>query len=137
MQGETALSILYRCLGGIAGSMRRVLTLPPDADDFPLRPRLIKLLFANGGLPRTERLSATRRKRTERGLWQRRFWEHPIRDERNYAKHIEYCHWNPMKHGYVQQMKDWPYSTFHRYVAAGLLPADWCCDLDGLETVPD
>ncbi|WNB77092.1 REP-associated tyrosine transposase [Methylomonas koyamae] len=101
--------------------MHMVLTLPLDADDFPVRLRLMKLLFAKG-LPHTERLSATRRKRQERGIWQRRFWEHAIRDNPDYSKHIDYCHWNPMKHGYVKQLIDWPYSTFHRYVRHGLLP---------------
>ncbi len=104
--------------------MHMVLTLPPDSADFSVRLRLMKLLFAKG-LPRGERLSATRRKRNERGIWQRRFWEHSIRDDRDYSKHIDYCHWNPMKHGYVQQVKDWPYSTFHRYVHQGLLASDW------------
>lgn len=79
----------------------------------------MKLLFAKG-LPHTERLSATRRKRLERGIWQQRFWEHAIRDNPDYSKHIDYCHWNPMKHGYVKQLIDWPYSTFHRYVRHGL-----------------
>jgi hypothetical protein len=85
----------------------RVWTLPPDTDDFPVRWRLIKLLFAKG-LPRTERLSATRRKRSERGIWQRRYWEHTITTELDYASHIDYIHANPLKHGYVSQVQDLP-----------------------------
>ncbi len=77
-------------------------TLPPDTDDFPMRWRLIKLLFSKG-LPRTERLSATRQRRSERGIWQRRYWEHTIVTERDYAQHIDYIHVNPLKHGYVKQ----------------------------------
>jgi REP-associated tyrosine transposase len=64
--------------------------------------------------------------------WQRRYWEHTIRDERDYSRHIDYVHVNPKKHGYVKQVVDWPYSTFHRYVADGLLPVDWCGALDDL-----
>lgn len=109
--------------------MHMVLTLPEDTDDFPVRLRLIKLLFAKG-LARTERLSAARRKRNERGVWQRRFWEHLIRDDRDYAMHIDYCHWNPMKHRYVTRVKDWPYSTFHHYVRQGLLLEDWAGGMD-------
>ncbi|WP_231883559.1 MULTISPECIES: REP-associated tyrosine transposase [Methylomonas] len=69
------------------------MTLPPDTDDFPVRLRLMKLLFAKG-LPRTERLSATRRKRRERGVWQRRYWEHTVIDELDYVRHIDYVHVN-------------------------------------------
>jgi putative transposase len=61
----------------------------------------------------------------ERGVWQRRFWEHVIRDEADYARHIDYVHWNPLKHGLVQRLVDWPYSSFHRYVRLGMLPVDW------------
>ncbi len=73
-------------LPGVAvpNHMRTVLTLPLNADDFPVRLRLMKLLFAKGS-PRTERLSTTRRKRRERGIWQRRYWEHAIRDNRDYC----------------------------------------------------
>lgn len=67
----------------------------------------------------------SQRKRHEGNLWQRRFWEHLIRDEDDYRKHLDYLHWNPVKHGYVKHVVDWPYSSFHRYVKAGLLPVDW------------
>jgi putative transposase len=104
--------------------MHLVLTLPSDTDDFSVRLRLIKLLFAKG-LPLSERLSASRRKRHKRGVWQRRFWEHAIRDERDYALHVDYVHLNPLKHGYVLRVRDWPLSTFHQYVQDQLLPSDW------------
>ena len=71
--------------------MHCIWTLPPDTDDFPTRWRLIKLLFSKG-LPPTERLSATRQRRTERGIWQRRYWEHTIVIERDYAQHVDYIH---------------------------------------------
>jgi len=101
-----------------------------------VRLRLINLLFAKG-LPRTERLSATRRKRHERGLWQRRYWEHTISNELDYTRHVDYVHVNPLKHGYVERVKDWPYSTFHRYGLDGMLPVDWCGDIDDLPSAKD
>ena len=113
-----------------------VWTLPPDTDDFATRWRLIKLLFCKG-LPRTERLSATRQKRAERGIWQRRYWEHTLSNEQDYVNHINYIHVNPLKHGYVKRVRDWEYSTFHRYVAAGILPMDWCGEIMDLPNVSE
>ena len=101
-----------------------VWTLPPGDDDFTNRWRLIKQGFSKG-LPMTERRSAVRIARGERAIWQRRFWEHVIRNDRDYAAHVDYCHINPLKHGYVQRVADWPFSTFHRYVESGLYPVDW------------
>jgi putative transposase len=101
-----------------------VWTLPPGDADYATRWRLIKLLFAKG-LPKQERLSAVRKRRRERGVWHRRYWEHTIRDERDLANHVDYVHWNPMKHGLVARVADWPYSTFHRLVRLGLYPLDW------------
>jgi putative transposase len=63
--------------------------------------------------------------RRELGLWQRRFWEHAIRDDDDLARHIDYVHWNPAKHGLVSRVADWPYSTFHRCVERGLYAPDW------------
>ncbi len=101
-----------------------VIELPPDDADFATRWRLIKSEFSKS-LPRTERLSAVRSRRGERGIWQRRFWEHLIRDDRDYRAHMDYVHINPVKHGLVERVADWPYSTFHRLVAEGAYPADW------------
>jgi len=61
----------------------------------------------------------------ERGIWQRRYWEHLIRDEADYRAHLDYIHYNPVKHGWVKQVKDWPYSTFHYWVRQGVYPLDW------------
>jgi len=99
-----------------------VWTLPAGDIDFSTRWRLIKNRFARA-LPKQERLGAVRKARSERGIWQRRFWEHTIRDDADYARHVEYCHINPLKHGLVSRVRDWPYSSFHRDV--GLFPADW------------
>lgn len=106
----------------------RVWTLPPDDADFSIRWRLIKARFAKG-LPKQEWLSAVRKKRGERGIWQRRFWEHLIRDEADYARHVEYCYINPVKHGLVTCVGDWPYSTFHRDVHGRIFPEDWAGDI--------
>jgi len=101
-----------------------VWTLPPGDRDFSLRWRLIKSRFATA-LPKQERRSDVRIARGERGIWQRRFWEHLIRDESDYARHVEYCYINPVKHRLVARVCDWPHSSFHRDVRAGLFPADW------------
>lgn len=99
-------------------------TLPPGDADYSGRWRAIKKVFSKT-LPETEPLSETRRARHERGIWQRRFWEHTIRDERDYAVHMDYVHFNPVKHGWVKCVADWPYSSFHRWVRVGVYPGDW------------
>lgn len=101
-----------------------VIELPAGDADFALRWRLIKAGFSRR-LPLLERRSAVRQGRRERGIWQWRYWEHQIRDEADFARHLDYLHFNPVKHGWVPRVADWPYSTFHRYVADGLLVADW------------
>lgn len=88
-----------------------IIKLPPNDADFPVRWRLIKMGFAKG-LPIIERRSAVRVSRGERGIWQRRYWEHLIRDEDDYRAHMDYVHINPVKHGLVLKVADWPYSTF-------------------------
>lgn len=104
-------------------------TLPPGDSDFSMRWRLIKSGFSRA-LPKTERRSDVRKDAGERGIWQRHYWEHLIRDEADYQRHVDYVHVNPLKHGYVKRIADWPYLTFHRYVAKGMYPADWCGDPD-------
>ncbi len=104
--------------------LHAVWTLPPDDADFSTRWRLIKTRFAES-LPKQERLSAVRKARNERGIWQRRFWEHLIRDDGDYARHVEYCYINPVKHGLVRRVQDWPHSSFHRDVRRGIFPLDW------------
>ena len=101
--------------------LHAVLSLPPEDADFSMRWRLIKMRFAKS-LPQGERRSAVRRARGERGVWQRRFWEHLIRDDGDYVRHVEYCYINPVKHGLVRRVQDWPHSSFHRDVRRGLFP---------------
>jgi len=101
-----------------------VWTLPPDDADFSTRIQILKSLFSRA-IPATERRSTRRLAKQKRGIWQRRFWEHAIRDENDLQRHADYIHHNPVKHGHVAQVRDWPYSSFHRYVAAGVYPMDW------------
>lgn len=72
-----------------------------------------------------EKVNISRSRRQEGGVWQRRFWEHVIRDESDYQRHLDYLHWNPVKHGYVKIPMDWAYSTIHHFVAQGFYPANW------------
>jgi putative transposase len=94
---------------------------------FVLRWRLIKSMFSRG-LPAGERRSASRAQKSERGIWQRRYWEHTLRDEEDFARHADYIHFNPVKHGHVSRVRDWPYSSFHRMVRFGVYPLDWAGD---------
>jgi putative transposase len=96
-------------------------TLPEADDDFSGRWRAIKIAFSKS-LPPTERRSSVMIARSERGIWQHRFWEHTIRDDRDYAGLMDYTHFNPVKHGLASSAADWPYSTFRRCVARGLYP---------------
>jgi putative transposase len=72
-----------------------------------------------------ENVSISRSRRKEGGVWQRRFWDHVIRDETDFHRHLDYLHWNPVKHGYTKTPMDWPYSTIHCFVAQGLYPPNW------------
>lgn len=72
-----------------------------------------------------EHVNISRSHRQEGGVWQRRFWEHVIRDEPDFHRHLDYLHWNPVKHGYAKTPMDWPYSTIHRFVAQGFYLPNW------------
>jgi putative transposase len=74
-------------------------------------------------------LKPANRRRHERGLWQRRFWEHRIRDEDDLQRHVDYIHVNPVKHGLVDRVEEWPYSSFHRFVSEGKLSRDWAAEV--------
>ena len=106
-------------------------TLPEGDSDFATRWMLIKSSFSRQ-VPKDESCSQSRKKRGERGIWQRRYWEHRIRDEKDFARHVEYIHYNPVKHGYVKRAVDWPFSSVHRLIAAGVVEADW-----GVTEIPD
>jgi putative transposase len=99
-------------------------TLPPGDVDFPLRWRTIKAAFSRGVPPADDRRASLIRKR-ETGIWQRRYWEHAIRDDRDFGAYMDYIHFNPVKHGLSAHPADWPFSSFRRCVALGMYPADW------------
>jgi putative transposase len=99
-------------------------SLPENDSDYSLRWRQIKSNFSRA-IPADETISPSRRRKNERGIWQRRFWEHTIRDDRGYATRFDYIHYNPVKHGFVSRVKDWPYSSFHRCVRLGVYSEDW------------
>jgi putative transposase len=101
--------------------------LPEGDADFSTRWSLIKGGFSRG-LDSKQRSPSKVRKR-EKGIWQRRYWEHAIRDDMDFERHVDYIHFNPVKHGYVSRVLDWPHSSFHRYVKRELLPADWGGDV--------
>jgi len=105
-----------------------VWTLPQGDSGYPTRLRRIKEEFTRSYLAAggTEApISASRGERCERGVWQRRYWEHTILDEDDLKRCVDYVHWNPKKHGYVTNVRDWPYSSFHRYVALGEYTQEW------------
>ena len=104
--------------------MHCIWTLPDGDHNYSARWKAIKIRFAKE-VPKTEYRSQVRVRKGERGIWQRRFWEHTIRDEEDYEAHMNYVHINPVKHGYVNIVRDWPFSTFHRYVELGVYPEDW------------
>jgi putative transposase len=98
--------------------------LPAGDADYATRWALIKGSFSRA-LPTTEYISASRRARGERGIWQRRFWEHQIRDDVDLQRHTDYVHYNPVKHGHAPTAAAWPYSSFNTFVQKGIYAADW------------
>lgn len=103
-----------------------VWTLPPGDADFSTRWRLIKTGFTKHCDPDLRGiLNASRLSRGEQAIWQHRLWEHVIRDEIDFERHVDYIHYNPVKHGLVASPIDWQYSSFRKYVEAGIYPANW------------
>lgn len=108
--------------------LHAIWSLPENDTDFAMRWSLIKSGFSRG-LPALASRSQSKLGKREKGIWQRRYWEHAIRDDSDMERHIDYIHYNPVKHGLVARVRDWPHSSFHRYVAEGVLPADWGGDI--------
>jgi len=103
-------------------------TLPPGDADFATRWSLIKRrvsVACNRRYRQEAWLTASKKKHRESTLWQRRFWEHQIRNDADMQRHVDYIHYNPVKHGLCPAPRDWPYSTIHRYIETGMLPANW------------
>jgi putative transposase len=103
-----------------------VWTLPEGDTNFSARWAIIKRHVSSRCASTAKSSpSDSRFKRNERPFWQRRFWEHQMRDDADMARHVDYVHWNPVKHGLVKAVKDWPYSSFQKYVARGVYPDNW------------
>jgi len=99
----------------------------PDGDaNYPIRWSLIKGAFSRA-LPNTENIREARAHKRERGIWQRRYWEHLIRDDDDLRRHVDYIHFNPVKHGHAMRAADWSYSTIHRFIERGWVSEDWGC----------
>jgi len=104
--------------------LHAIWSLPENDGDFSSRWSLIKSNFSRRIAAPSHR-SSSKVARREKGVWQRRYWEHVIRDDVDLARHVDYIHYNPVKHGLVTCVVDWPHSSFHQYVARGTLPLDW------------
>ena len=108
--------------------VQRILRMPTDEANNSMRWSQIKRLTTQAcpqyHLP-IDDLSRSKVKRNERGIWQRRFYEHQIKDEVDFIRHMDYLHFNPVKHGLVGKVSEWPYSSFHRYVKQGDYLVDW------------
>jgi putative transposase len=110
--------------------LHMIWTLPEGDADFSTRWRLIKSRFVRLTGLRAAR-SRSQHAKQERGVWQRRFWEHRIRDRADYATHVAYCWGNPVKHGLVVRPEDWAHSSIHRDRKLGLVPAEWGGEVEG------
>lgn len=108
--------------------------LPDGDNDFARRWSMIKRLTSQAVSPPGQ-ISLSRSLRRESSLWQRCFWEHCIRDEEDFRRHMDYLHFNPVRHGLVSQVVDWPWSSFHRLVREGVYSVDWGGRADGIEGV--
>ena len=113
---------------GTPDHIHAVWSLPENDANFSVRWSMIKGGFSRG-VPANADRTTSKTARREKGIWQRRYWEHAIRDETDMARHIDYIHFNPVKHGLVPRAGDWPHGPFARYVERALLPADWGGDM--------
>ena len=104
--------------------LHAIWTLPDGDADFSLRWSLIKAAFSRK-IPKVEIIGASRKSKRERGIWQRRYWEHQIRDDADLEAHVAYIYMNPVKHGYVSRASDWPHSSIHREIRLGRIDAHW------------
>jgi len=112
--------------------LHTIWTLPDGDNDYPMRWSLIKSGFSRA-IKINEPRCKSRVSKRERGIWQRRYWEHQIRDEMDYNHHVDYVHINPVKHGYVSRASLWDYSSIHRYIKMGVINADWACSSDDVD----
>ncbi len=108
----------------LPGHLHAIWHLPPGDAEYPLRWSLIKSGFSRQWV-KDKHIRKSRQAKRERGIWQRRYWEHQIRDENDLARHVDYIHYNPVKHGWVTCPVDWPHSTLHGYIERGRVTPDW------------
>lgn len=125
LQARTTLPFTIEAWVLLPDHLHCIWTLPPGDGNFAARWAIIKRHVSRecGSLDGSP--GNSRKRRNERTFWQRRFWEHQIRDDDDLSRHLDYVHWNPVKHGLVKSVKDWPYSSFHRYVERRYYPGDW------------
>ena len=106
-----------------------LITLPPADAEYPERIKAIKTRFTRAlPVPVRDKLikpGLSKTAKHEAGVWQRRYWEHTIRNDADYQHHLDYMMFNPVKHGLVRKVADWPHSSFHRLVRKGVYPLDW------------
>jgi putative transposase len=123
---ETRAALPFRCDAAVIlpDHLHMIWTLPAGDADFSTRWRLIKTGFTKS-TGRTGPRSASKRAKREAGLWQRRFWEHLVRDETDLTHHLRYCWANPVKHGLVEHPADWPHSSIHRDIRLGRVDPEW------------
>jgi len=130
---QTRRPFRIRAIVVLPDHLHTIWTLPAEDADYSGRWRAIKSRFTRALVKSGGPLR--RNARGEYLLWQRRYWEHTLRDPVDMQRHIDYIHYNPVKHGHVRLVRDWPYSSFHRFVKAGVYPEDWAggeTDFDGI-----
>ncbi len=126
VQNLNSFEIIAICL--LPDHLHCIWTLPVVDADYSTRWKMIKAFFSRkylraGGM--SGEISLSKIQKGEVGVWQRRFWEHTLRDEIDFNRHLDYLHFNPVKHGLVEEVSAWPWSSFHRYVRTGYYPVDW------------
>lgn len=107
-----------------------IMKLPENDNNYSVRIAYLKTKFTQKLPLYCRKPNDSQNKRREAGIWQRRFWEHLIRDDNDLVNHLDYIYYNPVKHGYVQSVKDWQFSSFHRDVKAEIYPMDWGSNVD-------
>lgn len=107
-----------------------IMKLPKDDNNYSVRIAYLKMQFTQKLPLYCRKPNDSQNKRREAGIWQRRFWEHLIRDDKDLANHLDYIYYNPVKHGYVQSVKDWQFSSFHRDVKKEIYSEDWGSNVD-------
>lgn len=113
--------------------LHAIWSLPNGDHNYPTRWRLIKSNFSRG-LSKIEHINKSRINKNERGIWQRRYWEHLIRDELDYQRHVDYIHYNPVKHGYAKKPTDWLHSSIHKFIHGGVIDENWAVDISDIQS---